>query len=89
MVILSDGDRARHLLAERLASGYRGLGAEHVVAGNPAAAAAQLAPFADLGVDQIVVRTMGISACGQRRDELPIRAGCIARCQTLCRDRPK
>ncbi len=61
VVILSDGDRARHLLADRLASGYRGLGAEHVVAGDPAAAAAQLAPFADLGVDQIVVRTMGIS----------------------------
>ena len=61
VLILADGDRARRLLTERLASGYRGLGAEHVVAGTPAEAAEQLAPFAALGVDQIVVRTMGIS----------------------------
>ncbi len=61
VLVLDDGDRARRLLAERLASGYRGLGTDHVVAGSPIEAAEQLAPFAALGVDQIVVRTMGIS----------------------------
>ncbi len=61
VLILSDGDRATRLLADKLADGYRGLTAEHVVAGSPAEAAAELAPFADLGVDQIVVRTMGVS----------------------------
>ena len=61
VLVLDDGDRARRLVAERLASGYRGLGTDHVVAGTPAQAAAQLAPFTALGVDQVVVRTMGVS----------------------------
>jgi len=60
VLILSDGDRARKLLADRLAAGHRGLAADHLVAGSPTDAADQLAAFADLGVDQVVVRTMGV-----------------------------
>lgn len=61
VLVLSDGDRARSLLADRLAAGYRGLTADHLVAGAPAEVSDQLAVFGELGVDQLVVRTMGIS----------------------------
>ena len=60
VLILSDGDRARKLLADRIAAGYRGLTPDHLVAGSPTDAADQLAAFRDLGVDQVVVRTMGV-----------------------------
>jgi alkanesulfonate monooxygenase SsuD/methylene tetrahydromethanopterin reductase-like flavin-dependent oxidoreductase (luciferase family) len=61
VLILPDGDRARTLMADRIAAGYRGLTPDHLVAGSPTEAADQLAAFRDLGVDQVVVRTMGIS----------------------------
>ena len=61
VMILADGDRARTLVANRIAAGYRGLAPEHIVAGSPTDVAEHLAVFADLGVDQIVVRTMGVS----------------------------
>ncbi len=53
-----------HTLAaarERVSRGYRGLRAEQVVVGTPEEAAAHLAPLADLGVEQVVIRTMAIT----------------------------
>ena len=60
-VVLDDGDRARRLAAQALAAGYRGMSPEMVVAGTPEDVASQLAPLADLGIDEVMVRTMGIS----------------------------
>ncbi len=60
-VVLEDGERARRLAAEALEAGYRGMSPEMVVAGTPEDVAAQLAPLDDLGIDEVMVRTMGIS----------------------------
>lgn len=61
-VISEDGDRARATVAELLAAGYRGLTSEMVLAGTPDDVAEQLAPLAGLGVDEIMIRTVGVSA---------------------------
>ncbi len=60
VLVLGDGHRARRLGADAIATGYRGMSARQVVIGDPASVADQLRVFADLGVDQIVIRTMGI-----------------------------
>lgn len=60
-VVLEDGDRARRLAAEALAAGYRGMSPEMVVAGSPDDVAEQLQPLRELGVDEVMLRTMGIS----------------------------
>lgn len=59
-VVLADGDRARELAAAALASGYRGMTREMIVAGDVADVEAELAPLAAAGVDEVVCRTMGI-----------------------------
>ncbi len=59
-VVLHDGDRARAAAAETLARGYRGMTAEMIVAGTPDDVIAQLAPIRDLGVGEVMIRTMAI-----------------------------
>ncbi len=61
VLVLRDGDRARRLGAEAVATGYRGMTEEQLVIGDPAEVADQLRPFADSGVEQIAARTMGIA----------------------------
>lgn len=61
VVVLRDGDRARRLATDAVAAGYRGMSIDRLVVGNPEDAAEQLRPFAELGADEIVVRSMGIS----------------------------
>ncbi|MGI9600915.1 MAG: LLM class flavin-dependent oxidoreductase [Acidimicrobiales bacterium] len=46
---------------EQVGRGYRGMSEAQLIIGTPDEAVAQLAPFAELGVDQIVVRSMGVS----------------------------
>jgi alkanesulfonate monooxygenase SsuD/methylene tetrahydromethanopterin reductase-like flavin-dependent oxidoreductase (luciferase family) len=58
VLILEDGGRASELGQSILAAGYRGLGPDQVVFGSPAQVADQLAPFAELGFDEVVIRCM-------------------------------
>lgn len=60
VIILRDGDRANALGDELLRRGYRGMTREMVVYGGIDAAIEQLAPFDDLGVDEIVIRCMSV-----------------------------
>jgi alkanesulfonate monooxygenase SsuD/methylene tetrahydromethanopterin reductase-like flavin-dependent oxidoreductase (luciferase family) len=60
VILLRDADRATALGDELLRRGYRGMTREMVVYGGVESAIEQLAPFADLGVDEIVVRCMSI-----------------------------
>jgi alkanesulfonate monooxygenase SsuD/methylene tetrahydromethanopterin reductase-like flavin-dependent oxidoreductase (luciferase family) len=60
-LVLADGDRARRLASESLSGGYRGMTDEMIVAGSPIDVAEQLEPLRDLGVDEVVMRTMGIA----------------------------
>ncbi len=59
-IVLADGNRARELARAALARGYRGMTGEMIVAGDPDQVVAQLAPLAELGVDEVMVRTMGV-----------------------------
>jgi len=59
-IVLADGARAAALADDAVARGYRGMSRGDVFAGSPRDVAAQLAPWAERGVDQIVARTMGI-----------------------------
>lgn len=59
-LVLADGDRARQLAGDVVATGYRGMGLDQLLVGSPTDAAEQLAVFDAVGVDQIVIRTMGI-----------------------------
>lgn len=58
IIILRDGDRAARLGDEIVARGYRGMPREAVVCSGVDAAVDALAPFRDLGFEQVVVRTM-------------------------------
>lgn len=60
-LVLGDGDRARSLADDALASGYRGMTAEMVVAGSVDQVVEQLAPLIETQVDEVVMRTMGVS----------------------------
>lgn len=60
VLVLRDGARAHRLAGEAVARGYRGMTVDQLVVGSPAEAAERLAVWADVGVDQIVVRTMGV-----------------------------
>jgi alkanesulfonate monooxygenase SsuD/methylene tetrahydromethanopterin reductase-like flavin-dependent oxidoreductase (luciferase family) len=60
VLVLADGDRARRLGADAIAAGYRGMTDRQLIVGDKASAVEQLMPFAECGVDQVVVRTMGI-----------------------------
>lgn len=59
-VVLADGDRARSIADDALATGYRGMSSEMVLSGTPDDIAEQLAPLAAVGVDEIMFRTLGV-----------------------------
>lgn len=60
VLIGADGPAAERLGAEVLAAGYRGMRRDQVVIGTPEEAAEQLAPFAELGFTDVVVRAMAV-----------------------------
>ncbi len=60
-IVLRDGARAAQLKSDALASGYRGMTDEMVVAGAPDQVVEQLAPLAELAVDEVMMRTLGVS----------------------------
>lgn len=59
-LVLPDADLARRAASEAVDGGYRGMRLEELVVGGVDDAVEQLAPWAARGVDQIVVRTMGL-----------------------------
>lgn len=61
VLVMADGDEAHRRAGLLLDRGYRGLTWDHVVAGSPEQVAEDLSAFVPLGVDQVVVRTMGSS----------------------------
>ncbi|NNE73463.1 MAG: LLM class flavin-dependent oxidoreductase [Acidimicrobiales bacterium] len=60
-IVLADPGAAVARRDEILAQGYRGMTAGQVVAGTPAEVADQLAPFAELGFDDVIVRCMSVT----------------------------
>lgn len=60
-LVLRDGERARRTVEDAAGRGYRGLHADMLLAGDPTQVAEQLSVWHELGVDQIVTRTMGLS----------------------------
>ena len=52
--------KLKHRKIVRLAKGYRGLGADQIVAGTPAEVADRLRPFADLGFTDVICRCMSV-----------------------------
>lgn len=79
-VIVLDDDAAAVARADELvAAGYRGMSRDAVVAGGVERVTEALAPYADIGVDEIVVRCMNVgqaealetlSLCGEVRRRL-------------------
>jgi alkanesulfonate monooxygenase SsuD/methylene tetrahydromethanopterin reductase-like flavin-dependent oxidoreductase (luciferase family) len=61
VIVLADAERAHELADRTVDQGYRGMRRDQVLAGDPEQVAGQLADLDDLGVDQVVARTMGIS----------------------------
>jgi alkanesulfonate monooxygenase SsuD/methylene tetrahydromethanopterin reductase-like flavin-dependent oxidoreductase (luciferase family) len=61
-IVLADGDRARAEARASLSRGYRGMTSEMIVAGTPDDVAEQLAPIRDLGIDEVMIRTMGVDS---------------------------
>lgn len=59
-LVLADGDQARELAAELVASGYRGLTMDTLIVGDPDDAAAHLHTLADIGFDDVVIRCMSV-----------------------------
>lgn len=59
-LVLGDGDRAHRMAAAAVDRGYRGLGVGHLLTGSVDEVVTQVAGWAESGVDQVVVRTMGI-----------------------------
>lgn len=58
VLVLGDGDRARRAGRELIDAGYRGLGPDELIIGDPEAAAEQLAPFAEMGFTDVICRCM-------------------------------
>lgn len=62
VLVLDDGDRAAARADELIAAGYRGMRSrEHVTAGGVEEATERFGRFAELGVDEIVVRCMNVT----------------------------
>ena len=55
-LVLADGDRARSTADAVIASGYRGLDRSQLIIGDADDAAEQMAPFFELGFEEVVVR---------------------------------
>ena len=60
VVVAAEPGRASAAADELLAKGYRGLGADQIVAGTPAEVADRLRPFADLGFTDVICRCMSV-----------------------------
>ena len=60
VLVLADGDLARSTADALIQSGYRGLGYDQLIVGNPDDAAEQLAPYFELGFEEVVVRCMTV-----------------------------
>jgi len=59
-LVLEDGDSARSVAGELIAAGYRGLSTNQLIIGSPDDAAEQLAAYASVGFDEVVIRTMSV-----------------------------
>ena len=60
-LVLADGNLARSTADAIVQSGYRGLGFEQLIVGNPDDAAEQLAPYFELGFEEVVIRCMTVT----------------------------
>lgn len=60
VLVLADGDHARQVAGSLVAAGYRGLQLSDLIVGDPDDAAEQLAPYHDIGVDEVVVRCLSV-----------------------------
>ncbi len=60
VIILRDGDRARSRGDELVAAGYRGMSRDTVVCGGVDEVAERLSAYAEVGVDEIVIRCMNV-----------------------------
>lgn len=67
VIVLDDGDEARRLGDDLVAGGYRGLARDAVVYGSPADVAEELWRYDELGVTDVVVRTMAVTPAVARR----------------------
>ena len=61
VIVLRDHDRATELGDDLITRGYRGMPREAVVYGGVDAAVEQLAPFREIGFDEVVVRCMTVA----------------------------
>lgn len=59
-LVLSNGDHARRLAKELVDAGYRGMGMESLLVGNPDDVAAQLDAYETAGFEQVVIRCMSV-----------------------------
>lgn len=60
-LVLDDGDRARSLAAELVASGYRGMKMEQLLVGSADDAAEQIAGLAAVGFEEVIIRSMTVT----------------------------
>jgi len=60
-IVLEDGDRARKIASDAMAGGYRGMTSDMILAGTVEDVAEDIAALARQGVDETMLRTLGIS----------------------------
>ena len=60
-IVLDDGDRARRIARDALASGYRGMTSDMILAGTVDDVAQAIDELSGQGVDEAVLRTLGTS----------------------------
>lgn len=58
VLVLEDGDRARAEATALVEAGYRGMGLDTLLVGDPDDVAARLQAMADVGYDDVIIRTM-------------------------------
>ena len=59
--VLDDGDRAREIARDALASGYRGMTSDMILAGSVEGVVEAIGALSRQGVDEIMLRTLGTS----------------------------
>jgi len=60
-IVLDDGDRARKISRDAMASGYRGMTSDMILAGTVEDVSEAVDQLAGQGVDEVVLRTLGTS----------------------------
>jgi alkanesulfonate monooxygenase SsuD/methylene tetrahydromethanopterin reductase-like flavin-dependent oxidoreductase (luciferase family) len=60
-IVLDDGDRARKFASNALASGYRGMTSDMILAGTVEDVAEAIGALSEQGVDETMLRTLGTS----------------------------